>query len=92
MVLYCSVMCFNQERAFDILLKRDNFFKQKPDWHRLFSAPKIYQCLKNQPISPDRRQFDLITLREAFDKDLMFMVEIILERSRITRDIIQVMI
>lgn len=92
MVLYCSVVCFNQERAFDIMLKRDNYFKQKPDWYRLFATPKIYQCLKNQPISPDRRQFDLITLREAFDKDLIFMVEIILERSRITRDIIQVMV
>ena len=55
MLLYCAVVCFNQEKAFDILLKRDNYFKQKPEWYRIFSVPKVYDCLKNQPISPERR-------------------------------------
>ena len=88
MLLYCSVVCFNSERAFDILLKRDNYFKQKPDWHKLFNSPKVYQTLKTLPISPERRNFDIITLKEAFDKDLNFMVYLVLERSRITREII----
>jgi hypothetical protein len=48
----------------------------------------VYQTLKTQLISPERSNFDIITLKEAFDKDLNFMVDLILERSRITKEII----
>ena len=92
MLLYCAVVCFNQERAFDILLKRDNYFKQKPEWNRIFGTPRVYACLKGQPMSPERRQFDVLTMREAFDRELMFMVEIVLERSRITPDLIRTLL
>ena len=45
MLLYASVVCFNSERAFDILLKRDNYFKSKPTWHAIFKVPRVYPLL-----------------------------------------------
>ncbi len=37
MILYACVVCFNSEKAFDILLRRNNFFKFKKEWFKLFS-------------------------------------------------------
>ena len=45
MILYASVVCFNAESAFDILLKRDNFFASKPAWHALFSQKRVFPKL-----------------------------------------------
>ena len=42
MLLYCAVTCFNSEKAFDILLKRNNYFRVKPEWFALFQIPKIF--------------------------------------------------
>ena len=42
MYLYAGVACFNSEKMFDILLKRNNFFKIKKEWFELFSVPKIF--------------------------------------------------
>jgi hypothetical protein len=92
MLLYSSVVCFNSEKAFDILLKRNNYFKFKGDWHTLFSSIRIFQTLQVQLTSSDRRKFDLIALRAAFEKELQFMVDLILERSRITKELMWILL
>lgn len=46
MLLYSSVVCFNSEKAFDILLRRNNSFKHKPEWANLFSFPKVFLHLQ----------------------------------------------
>jgi hypothetical protein len=92
MILYASVVCFNAESAFDILLKRDNYFASKPTWHLLFSQKRVFPRLQLVPVSPERRSFDLLTLKEAYDKDLSFMSELVLERARITKEVIDVML
>ena len=45
MILYASVVCFNAESAFDILLRRDNYFASKPAWHLLFSQKRVFPRL-----------------------------------------------
>ena len=92
MILYASVVCFNAESAFDILLRRDNYFASKPAWHLLFSQKRVFPRLQLVPGCPERRSFDLITLKEAYDKDLSFMSELVLERARITKEVIDVML
>ena len=87
MLVYCAIVCFNSEQAFDILMKRNNFFKMKPEWNAVFAAPKVYHIL-SQLISPERRKFDLLTIKTAFERDLYFMADLILERSRVTKEII----
>ena len=42
MLLYVSVVCFHTEKAFDILIRRNNFFKFKPEWYSLFSSVRIF--------------------------------------------------
>ena len=92
MLIYAAVVCFNSEKAFDIILRRNNNFRLKPEWHTLFSSPRIYSCLAYQLTSPERRKLDLLTLKSAFDKDLYFMADVVLDRSRITKQLIQVIL
>ena len=33
MLLFTALVCFNSEKGFDILLKRSNYFKIRPEWH-----------------------------------------------------------
>jgi hypothetical protein len=80
MLAYCAVVCFNSEQAFDILLRRNNRFQLKPRWHALFNKPRIFHLLKNGA-TPERRQLDLITLSVAFERDIYFMGELVLERA-----------
>ena len=74
------------------MVKRNNYFKTKQEWHNLFSVPRIYQILQSQLISPERRKFDLIALKVAFERDIYFMAELILDRSRITKELIQILL
>lgn len=55
MLIYAAIVCFNSEKAFDILLRRNNYFKMKPEWHQLFTSPRLFHCLAYQLISPERR-------------------------------------
>ena len=77
MLAYCAVVCFNSQQAFDILMKRNNHFKLKPEWHAVFAAPKVFMTL--QINSPERRKLDLLTIKTAFERDLNFMVDLVLE-------------
>ena len=92
MLLYCSIVCFRSQQAFDILLKRNNYFKVNSEWHRLFSSANLYSCLLTEPISPERGMFDLLALKASFDKELSFMTELILERAIMTKDMILVLL
>jgi hypothetical protein len=92
MILYASVVCFNAEGAFDILLKRDNYFAAKSSWNKIFATPRIFPRLQLMPNSLERRAFDIITLKEAYERDLGFMVDLVLERARITIEVIDVML
>ena len=42
MYLFCAVSCFNSEKIFDILLKRNNYFKVNKEWNLLFSTNRVF--------------------------------------------------
>ncbi len=37
MMIYAAVVCFNSEKGFDILLRRNSYFRHKKEWHSLFT-------------------------------------------------------
>jgi ABC-type enterochelin transport system permease subunit len=45
MLIYTSVVCFNSEKGFDVMIKRNKYFKNKPEWNTLFQTPRIYPIL-----------------------------------------------
>jgi hypothetical protein len=45
MLIYTAVVCFNSEKGFDVMVKRNNYFKLKSEWNKLFTIPKIYSIL-----------------------------------------------
>ncbi len=56
------------------------------------SVTRVFHKLQLVPNSPERLEFDLIVIGEAYEKDLSFMVELVLERARITKQIIWLML
>jgi hypothetical protein len=67
-------------------MKRNNHFKLKPEWHAVFSIPRVFTTL--QLNSPERRKLDLLTIKTAFERDLNFMVDLVLEQARLTKEIL----
>ena len=84
MLLYASAVCFNSEKAFDVLLRRNNFFKHKHEWHSLFVAPRVFSKLQAHLTSSERAKLDLLVLGFALEKDLYFMADLVLSRSVVT--------
>lgn len=92
MYLFASVACFNSEGTFDILIKRNNLFKVNKEWNDLFSSPKIFYQLSSFQNSVERRKLDQIALRIALDREFFFMIDCILDRSVMTKEIVQILL
>jgi len=71
MVLYVSAICMNSEELFYHQLRKNNFFKFKPDWHILFSQPDVFKKLQTFPIcTSERQQLDIFVMKAALEKEL----------------------
>lgn len=88
MYLYCAVSCFNSEKVFDTLLKRNNYFKVNKELNQLFSSSRLFLQLSGFSSSIERRRFDQIVIRIAIERDFFFMCDLILDRSLMTKEII----
>lgn len=92
MYLYCAVACFNNEKVFSIMIQRNNNFKVTKAWYMLFSTPRIFSQLVGFRASIERRRFDSIAMKIAIERDFYFMVELILTRSLVTKELIQILL
>lgn len=45
MVMYVAAICMNSEDIFKLLLRKNNDFRMKPEWHILFSEQYVFQKL-----------------------------------------------
>lgn len=92
MYLYAAVSCFNSEKVFDGLLRRNNYFKVNKELNQLFTSSHVFLQLSGFSSSVERRKFDCIVLRLAIERDFFFMSEIILDRSLMTKEMIQILL
>ena len=96
MVMYIAGVLMNNPQAFNLMMEKHQNFKTKPVWHVLFSTPDVFRLLRdsnangpnasflNADSFVERQKFDEIVLKVALERDLLFITEIVLERSLIT--------
>jgi hypothetical protein len=66
-------------------------FKIYPQWYALFSQPNIYDIVKNYESQAERCKLNELVLEQALEKDLTFIVELLLDLSVITPKLISLL-
>jgi len=93
MVIYVAVVVMNTLGVFDHLLEKHQRFKTKPVWHLLFSMPNIFQVLQSSPSMAERQKFDELVLKVALERELNFIIDIVLDnRTIITPEILSLLL
>lgn len=88
MFIYVAVVCMNSQTVLQHLLTANNFFQANDEWYTLFTHPNLKEQLQKYGGSAERNKLDLMVLKTSLDNELIFMSDLVIDRSVFTHDMI----
>ena len=90
MIIFACIV-LNEQQLFEQVVSKNAQFKIYPQWYALFSQPNIYDTVKNYESQAERCKLNELVLEIALEKDLTFIVELLLDLSVITPKLISLL-
>lgn len=75
------MLIFNCEEEFELIVRRNKYFEVISDWYSVLEQTNIFQQIQNFQSSIERRKFEFFVLKICLEKDLFFILEILLDRA-----------